>query len=171
MMTGLSTTQFLVLGTTPPPDTIHHGTPQDGTMAYAVRIDDATGIWVKDKQDADNSLKLWTGNTIRDQFYAAGLTWNATHTVMIQITRCSYQNGGDMPDANSHENGLDFDIRYVRTDGTVAPLDLGEDPEDYDEATTQELIDWLEAYLDVVVIYCESASGLAGGSYTEYKWP
>ncbi len=58
-----------------------------------------------------------------------------------------------------HRNGLDADIRYVRTSGE-GPLNLSTDLTGYDKAKTIELMNLLVASNMVDIIYVDPASGI-----------
>lgn len=53
-----------------------------------------------------------------------------------------WQQGGPFPPHSSHQNGLDVDVRYVRSNGSEGPVDFdGSIASLYDNADTQTLID------------------------------
>jgi hypothetical protein len=58
--------------------------------------------------------------------------------------------GGETPDHTSHENGLDMDIRFLRTDDAESPLDL-ESPQVafYDVGATADLMGCFLYYTNV----------------------
>lgn len=86
----------------------------------------------------------------------------------MQVGDISIRNGGNFGHAE-HENGLELDVRYLRTDGQVGPLDLGEanvpPPTAYDQARTQALINFWIANGAVSILVDENA-GLTGTGIT-----
>ena len=81
----------------------------------------------------------------------AGRLWESAEMSPPRITvndiswgnNISEQFGGPFPPHSSHQNGLDVDIRYVRTDDAEAPLNVADDPESHDQFATSHLISYL----------------------------
>lgn len=60
-----------------------------------------------------------------DSFKQVGTQWNQNHpTPRIGIGDISRQAGGSFSPHTEHQNGLDFDVRYVGKNGYQGPLDL-----------------------------------------------
>lgn len=142
------------------PSTIHHGTPNSGTMTNSVQINSATGLWIKDQSPTLN----WTGDTIRDSLYEIGVQWNVDYSnePRIQINRISKEGGGALTGTSSHQNGLDIDIRYFRLDDEEGPLTLPS--ANYDQTLTEELINRIEDHddLNITHIFVNDTDDLSG---------
>ena len=61
--------------------------------------------------------------------------------IPVQIGDISLRNGGVFPPHAGHQNGLEGDLRYVRIDRNLVPLDLRFDPDAYDPAATRRLFE------------------------------
>ena len=73
----------------------------------------------------------------------------------------SLRTGGYMHSHDSHQNGLDVDVRYVRNDGQMASLDLSNsDSVFYDRTATLKLMQYFVNNGNVTVIYVDE--GLTG---------
>jgi len=145
---------------TPTPETQHLGTPQNGSMVNDIRLVPNEDYMVF----VGSTDKNWTGTRLNEKMQDVATFWGEYHPndPRIQIWRISYHEGGDMPNANSHENGLDFDIRYIRTDGNETRLDITTDSSLYDQSTTQDLVDFLELLDNLEYIFTRPSAGLTG---------
>jgi hypothetical protein len=76
----------------------------------------------------------------------------------------SRQFGGYFSPHSSHQNGLDVDIRYIRNDGSEAPLNIaGPDSIYYDPDATVSVMNCLIANANVSMIFIDSVhAGLSG---------
>jgi murein endopeptidase len=70
----------------------------------------------------------------------------------------SLQAGGHFVPHAAHQNGLEVDVRYVRRDGHVAPLDIRQSPSDYDALTTQTLMQSFLRRCDVSTVFADLPS-------------
>lgn len=138
---------------------IAHGIPTNGSLEGGINIwGNGTGYYQwrgGDEQDTDDWGTLQLINTIEgagrlltgDQPLPVGNEWtsNSDYSGRFGVLDLSKQEGGDwFPDHESHQNGLDVDIRYVRTDRSEAPFNFDEDPiEDYDYQATLKLFEAL----------------------------
>ena len=124
-----------------PPLVIHHGTPNSGYLEYDVRLSSAphsTGYYQTDTPN-DWGGMAWMHEKIR----LAGMAWDAAEWIpRIGVGRISVEGGGPTV-GSSHQNGLDVDVRYVRSDGEEAPFNFNlHDEIYYDQEATQELVDF-----------------------------
>ena len=102
----------------------------------------------------------WTLEKIRD----IGAAWHAAHNDRdMSIIGISVHGGGSNGASKSHRNGLDVDVRYIRTDGS-GPIDLSKHEEFpfYDATATQELIDLFIGQGAVRIFVDRPRSGLTG---------
>jgi hypothetical protein len=76
----------------------------------------------------------------------------------ITVNDLSLQPGGHFVPHASHQNGLDVDVRYVRADGRVAPLDIRQSPADYDALTTQAILQAFLRRCEVSAIFADLPS-------------
>jgi hypothetical protein len=91
-----------------------------------------------------------------DLLERVGRRWRALHPLIeyppvprIQIGDFSLINGGETDQHGSHENGLDVDIRYMRSDGQEAPVEITDDGH-FSRSLSQELITLFCNYSDRV---------------------
>jgi len=57
-----------------------------------------------------------------------------------------------------HQNGLEVDIRYLPNDRTAAPLNIRDNPADYDTLATFDLMTCFLANARLDLIYADSAA-------------
>ena len=123
------------------------------------------GDWWQANQDDWGTLRLlnrieatardWSGPrrectfSIASTFGFGDLSWGEETTQLF---------GGRLSPHGSHQNGLDVDIRFVRTDGTEQPVGAAWDP-----FATGDLINCFLYYTDVEKIYVNLT--LNGGWY------
>lgn len=81
-----------------------------------------------------------------------------TLDVRLTVNDLSRRPGGRFQPHRSHQNGLDVDVRYVRRDGRVAPLDIRQSPGAYDAVLTQALMQSFIRQCDVSVIFADLPS-------------
>lgn len=150
---------------TPTPDTEHRGTPNDGSMVNSVIIYDSTGV----VYSGSNANYKYSGNKIRDVLYSLAEVWHSSNPdgPRIQINVISAQEGGDIGHS-SHQNVLDFDIRYVRKDSTEGPLQLPSS--NYDQTRTQDLIDlFIDTGKIDIIFTCADANLSSSKINTNYS--
>jgi penicillin-insensitive murein DD-endopeptidase len=71
------------------------------------------------------------------------IAWGAIDSRSIGIGNISLEGGGPFPPHGTHQQGLEFDVRPLRTDGAQAPVTWRDAA--YDRAATQRLVDTLRA--------------------------
>ena len=103
-----------------------YGTPAEGVSQYA--------------HPALISALLWVERE-----------WQAIETRKFGIGNISLANGVDHPDHDSHESGLEVDIRPLRKDGQ--PVGVRWYQAAYDHAATAKLIALFRLYTPVRLIY------------------
>ena len=152
-----------------PPLVIHHGTPNNGYLEYDVRLSSAphsTGYYQTDTPN-DWGGMAWMHEKIR----LAGMAWDAAEWVpRIGVGRISVEGGGPTGIGTSHQNGLDVDVRYVRSDGQEAPFEFsGEGPwPEYDHDATQELVDFFVELGATLILWDDRADLSAPGVGQHY---
>lgn len=93
-----------------------------------------------------------------------GEAWNKTPR--IGVGDISRQFGDRFSPHNCHRNGLEVDVRYVRSDGVEGPFDFTQNPISlYDQAATQQLVDLFIQH-GAVLIIVDPDSGLTGPGVT-----
>lgn len=145
-------------GTTPTVDimvhartTFHKGQRINGSLVGATNLlNSGVGyyhFWGSDPLETDD----WGGAESTNQLIqTVGAQWFQSHpTPQIGIGDISRENGGPFRNLTTyalehdeHQNGLDFDVRYVGKNGYQGPLDLSKanDFSNYDKALTIELL-------------------------------
>ena len=125
---------------------VAHGMPTNGWLEKPYNIvDQGTGYYrYNTEADTDDWGTLELINIIE----AAGRAWHAENmnVSLFAINDLSHGDlitltfGGYFHPHTSHQNGLDVDVRYVRSDGDTGMLNIAEDPKDYDTAATSTLM-------------------------------
>jgi murein endopeptidase len=145
---------------------IHRGFVTDGTLDGGSSLPTGTGypgydqIRVGDPQNTDD----WSGaEDMHKLIKDVGAQWSAPHpTPRIGILDISRQNGGLFSPHDSHQNGLDVDVRYVRNDGTEGALDLSTQFAQYSKPLTVEMLNLFAASGQVTLILVNSVSQISG---------
>lgn len=90
-----------------------------------------------------------------------GRTWASTHPndPVIQVGEISKQGGGPLPPHKSHQQGIDFDLRYMRNDGRVGLTTTTSAT--YSQPLTQDLVNILRGTGQVQFLFSND-SGLTG---------
>lgn len=70
----------------------------------------------------------------------------------LTVLDLSLRRGGPFPPHRTHQNGLDADLRYLRKDRRLAPLDLRLAPKEYARGATRQLFRALVRECAVAVI-------------------
>ena len=109
---------------------------------------------------------------MHEKIRLAGMAWDAAEWIpRIGVGRISVQGGGPTGIGVSHQNGLDVDVRYVRSDGQEAPFEFsveGPWPE-YDQNATQELVDFF-VELGATLLFWDDRAGLSAPGVGQH-WP
>lgn len=120
-----------------------HGLPWNGTLGGGINICDAiTGYYHFLGTDPVNSDD-WGTLALIQVLEAAGREWNKYFQFDFGFGDMSLQTGGNFPPHISHQNGLDVDMRYIRTDGSQQPLNIATQPSLYDVDATVDLMNIL----------------------------
>jgi len=161
---------------------IAHGTYSDGWIENALNLPNVgTGYshYIgSDTVDKDD----WGTLDVVIMIEAGGRDWyNDNHPPprigigdLSHGDATSHQFGGQFPPHSCHENGLEVDIRYVRNDGAELPLNIaGPDSLKYDISATADLMNYLIANGDVVLIYIDTAHAYLTDSGQDilHHWP
>lgn len=88
---------------------------------------------------------------------------NSDFSGRFGVLDLSLQDGGDWtPDHESHQNGLDVDIRYVRKDREETPLNLAENLEEFDVVATVKLFEalWYGSDGSYTHIFVDALTGI-----------
>ncbi len=119
----------------PYPNSTSHGTPQNGSLSKGYLIVAATGFYVY-----GTSSKRYANGSLRALLEKVGSKWNEDYSAehgKFGAGRASKKSGGEMPGA-SHENGLDLDLRYIRTDKAKKGVEITDSQ--YDREASKSLI-------------------------------
>jgi hypothetical protein len=133
------------------------GSPASGTLKQGVNLTDEGSGYLhvrgSDPPDADDWATLSMLNCIE----AVGREAE-TLNLRMTVTDLSLRTGGLFVPHSSHQNGLDADLRYVRADGRLAPLDIRQSPRDYDALTTQAVLQTFIRQCPVSTIFADLPS-------------
>ena len=133
------------------------GQPASGALLHGVNLaDDGDGyvhLRGTDPPDSDDWATLRMLNCLE----AVGREARALD-VRITVNDLSRRPGGPFVPHSSHQNGLDVDVRYLRSDGRVAPLDIRQSPRDYDALTTQAVMRVFIQRCDVSTVFVDLPS-------------
>ena len=152
------------------------GTPNSGRLVNGVRLPaEGPGYYTYNPatQSAPGGLdRTWGTATLVREILDLGRWWATSHPARppLGIGDLSRETGGPFTGPvvghQSHENGLDVDIRLVRRDGAQAAVD----PESYDRALTQALVDRLLAQGASLILIGPSLD-LHGPAGVVVRWP
>jgi murein endopeptidase len=133
------------------------GKPSSGSLVSGLNLTDEGGGYVhlrgSDGPDTDD----WATLPLLSCIEAVGRDAE-TMAIRLTINDLSLRAGGPFVPHSSHQNGLDADVRYVRRDGRVAPLDIRSTPGDYDAVTTQALLQAFVRRCSVSAIFVDLPS-------------
>ena len=152
------------------------GTPNAGSLVNGVRLP-TTGIGFytynpATQEPPGGADRTWGTARLVRELIDLGRWWAKTHPEQppLGIGDLSRQSGGPFTGPvvghQSHQNGLDVDIRLVRHDGARAAAD----PSSYDRALTQAVIDRLVSRGAALVLIGPSLD-LRGPSGIVMRWP
>ncbi|SRR6266487_470041 len=128
------------------------GTPTNGTLYKGINLtDDGTGYLHHTGCDFVDEDDWGTGHLVR-LIEGAGRWWLQfrEHATAMQVGDLSLKSGGFfggrcLPNHDSHRNGVDADIRYLRKDHLEGPLNICTEAANYDTVATIQL---LNSFLD-----------------------
>ncbi|HYU10086.1 MAG TPA: penicillin-insensitive murein endopeptidase [Gemmatimonadales bacterium] len=135
------------------------GTATDGTLYSGINLRDSrVGYTHYDACDGTDVDDWGTGHLVR-LIEATGRAWvTQPFIVDMQVGDMSRKFGGEFPGQPGvpgcetghayHQQGVDVDVRYVRKDGFAGPLDICQDPANYDTVATSWLI---QSFLDAEI--------------------
>lgn len=169
---------------------IAQGTPYNGDLFGGINLwGEGSGYkqWRNnDEQDTDdwgtlhliNMIEMAGRMLIGDQDHPldewAITSDNPNYTGRYGVLDLSLQYGGIFIPHESHQNGLDVDIRYVRTDRTESSFNFDDDPiDDYDYWATMKLIEAIYHGAgggvgegNITTIYCDERPDIAVENFT-----
>ena len=148
------------------------GLPWSGSLADGTQLPLDGPDWVTWNPVTDSSpnapKRLYgTERTIRT-IVSVAAAFRTAHpdAPRLVIGDISREDGGPMNEHVSHQNGLDVDIRLVRSDGVEGPAD----PSTYDPGLTQELLDRLIA-MGAQYVFVGPSLDLHGPPGIVVNWP
>ena len=146
------------------------GNGENNTDNYGIpdtlnRIERVARVWEKRHPDlAPLKANIFTTGQ-RDNLYTSDS--DIMNGIRIGTNDLSFQNGGDTPDHNSHENGLDIDVWYMRKDNaeytnsqTFAGVPVGNIL--YSEDLSAELVKLFVEIGGAVRVFVNINSGITG---------
>lgn len=148
-----------------------------GWIEYGVNLPNSgTGYYHdrgSDMIDTDDWAVLFTIQAIE----RGGREWHRYDSTLprigiLDISKGTpfWKTGGLWPPHSCHQNGLDVDIRYVRSDGLELRLDLaGSDSIFFNREVTEHLVTYLTGLSDVERIYIDYRTGIAEVGVIEHK--
>lgn len=145
---------------------IARGLPNNGWIDCALNlVNSGTGYYHNVGPDAIDTDD-WAVLAMIYMIEAAGREWYGLGKVPPRIVINDLSRGdahtqsfgGAFPPHDSHQNGLDVDIRYVRNDGQEIGLNIADDKQRqyYDAANTVVLLNRLRKYGRVTIIYMDT---------------
>lgn len=136
LMSTLTTTLICKASSGDPyPGSTSYGTPQDGSLSEGYLIVTATGFYVY-----WTSSERYVNGSLRELLEKVGSKWNEDYSAehgKFGVGRASKESGGEISGA-SHENGLDLDLRYLRTDNAETGVKITDSQ--YDRGASKSLI-------------------------------
>lgn len=127
---------------------VAEGSPNAGALTSGLNLPDRnTGyahFYGTDAVDSDD----WGVGALVGCVEATGRRLASTD-ILVQVGDMSLRHGGTFPPHVAHQNGLEADFRYVRTDRASVPLDLRVEPDAFDEDATRQLFDAMFDECDV----------------------
>ncbi len=129
------------------------GSPNAGSLTFGLNLPDRnTGyehFYGTDSIDSDD----WGIGALVGCVEATGRRLASTD-ILVQVGDMSLRRGGTFPPHVAHQNGLEADFRYVRTDRAAIPLDLRIEPEAFDPEATGQLLDAMfdECDIDFILV-------------------
>ncbi|MEO1234135.1 MAG: penicillin-insensitive murein endopeptidase [Myxococcota bacterium] len=75
--------------------------------------------------------------------------------IRLDIGDLSLRGGGRFPPHASHQNGRDVDLRYIRKDRRLSPLDLRFQPDEYDPGATRDMIETFFEKCNVELMFAD----------------
>lgn len=142
--------------------TLPRGTWYEGALEGSLNLTDRGTGYVHNRGSDPVDGDDWGSLSMVHCLEEVGRHWEASGLVM-GVNDLSQRPGERFPPHRSHQNGLDADLRYVRTDGINAPLDLRRNPELYDPVATQQLFRLFLEHCDVHVLFVD-LEGLGFGN-------
>ncbi|WP_217923214.1 penicillin-insensitive murein endopeptidase [Miltoncostaea oceani] len=152
------------------------GTPNGGALRDAVRLpSEGPGYYTYNpatQSPPGGSDRTWGTAAVVRQVIDLGVWWEATQPgrARLGIGDLSRRDGGSFTGPvvghASHQNGLDVDIRLVRSDDAEAQVG----PDSYDRAATQLVVDRLVAQGASLVLIGPSLD-LHGPAGVVVRWP
>lgn len=158
---------------------IAYGKPNSGSLTWGLNLKDRGYNYVHVSPDGVDIDDWGTGKLIyvmthaahhllnyAEEYYQYGVetpeetTNGPTYSDFsgpLQIGDMSKQYGGYFSPHGSHQNGLDFDGRYVRVDRELNPLDIAWNSSDYDEDATKNMFSaYKDVYSDIQYIFVDT---------------
>lgn len=158
-------------GTTPTVDIMvharsafHRGERTNGSLIGAVRLPTGTGYYHFLGDDLLGTDDWGGAEAAISLIQTVGTQWSQSHpTPRIGIGDLSRQPGGSFFPHDEHQNGLDFDVRYVGKNGYEGALDLSKanDFSKYDRALTIELLNRFAANAPLYRIFVDPKAGIS----------
>lgn len=122
--------------TTPPPVPITGGTRDDGCLIDAWQLPKSGFGYYHYAGTDEPGTDNWGTKELIDLIENVGFDWYLLHSEgpRIGILDMSLQYGGPFPPHETHQNGLDVDVRYVRKDDVEAPITINDPQYDRDRS-------------------------------------
>ncbi len=92
-----------------------------------------------------NGRANWATGAAIGQLEAAAMAFAARHQGRVSVGDASFEHGGNIPLHQTHERGLDIDIRPIRDAGNQCTWGTNWRFSSYDRAATRALIDMIRA--------------------------
>ncbi|MCH7575090.1 MAG: penicillin-insensitive murein endopeptidase [Candidatus Marinimicrobia bacterium] len=143
---------------------IAHGTPTSGWLEGGLNMPDA-GEGYYHYYGPDTVVEYfddWGTLTLINMLEGGGRSSKDGGLARIGFGDLSLKAGGDWQPHDSHQNGLDVDIRYLRKDGAEDRLDIGTNYDEYDVTGTVKMINLLiETQIPIALVYVHPNVGIS----------
>lgn len=137
----------------------HIGSYTSGELINSDNLPDSgTGYYHHIGGDLPNTDDWACGSYLIARTTQVGQDWN--RSPRMGVLDLSRECGGAFPPHSAHENGLEVDVRYVRSDGAEDSCDIDQGCP-YDQTGTQQLVNfWINR--GASKIFVDDDSGLQG---------
>lgn len=134
------------------------GNYSQGSLDGAVNIVDRGDGYVHLRGDDPVDSDDWATLALAGCLEAVAREWRETG-MTLYVNDLSRRRGGSFrPPHISHQNGLDADLRYLRTDNRNLPLDIRDNPDRYDALATRALFELIIRTCDVKLVLTDLAN-------------
>jgi hypothetical protein len=108
----------------------------------------------------------WIHQKIKD----IGAAWATDHDYPFEVGQISKLHGGESAGgSSSHQNGLDVDVRYIRTDHRQEAFSFNNGSSGYDQVATQDLVDLFLSQGAILIVGVNDAQLDTGSIHFQHE--